>query len=406
MAKDDHIKTVTISSAKRELRLFIAAGESSGDALGAKLMQRLNEDARGRIRYLGVGGPLMQQHGLVSQFPMSDLAVMGPLSILPRLPRLINRVNRTVDAAVTAEPDALIVIDSQEFSHAVAKRFRRRRPKTPIIQYVSPTVWAWRPGRAQKMRRYIDHVLALLPFEPDVHERLGGPPCTYVGHPLIEKLPYIRGLDVTPLADRLGAQPGQPVLVVLPGSRRSEVSKLMAPFGDAITALRRGGVSPVVVIPIVEHVRDLVEAETRSWAVEPHIITGEDDKFRAFRIADAALAASGTVTLELALAGTPMVVAYKLDRVAWSLRFLMKAPSIVLANLVLGENVFPELLQDDVHGEKLAEAVLPLLKDTPARQAQLDGLARIPDKLLMADATPSEAAAAVVLRVVDARRAG
>lgn len=405
MVKDDHIKTVMISSAKKELRLFLVAGEHSGDALGAKLMQRLNEIARGRIRYLGVGGDLMQQHGLVSQFPISDVAIMGPLSILPRLPRLINRVNRTVEAAVTAEPDALIIIDSPEFTHPIAKRFRRRRPNVPIINYVSPSVWAWRPGRARKMRRYIDHVMALLPFEPAAHQRLGGPPCTYVGHPLIEKLPWIQSLDVTPLSDRLGASPGQPVLVVLPGSRRSEVGKLMASFGDAIAALRHKGVaSPVVVIPVVEHVRDLVEAETRRWPVQPHFVTSEDDKFRAFRIADAALAASGTVTLELALAGTPMVVAYKLDAIAWNLRFLMKAPSIVLANLVLGENVFPELLQDRANGETMADAIMPLLADTPERRSQTDGLARIPEKLLIAGASPSAAAAQLVLSVIDSAR--
>jgi lipid-A-disaccharide synthase len=404
MAKDDNIRTVTISSGKRELVLYVVAGEHSGDALGAKLMQRLNEDARGRVRYLGVGGALMQQHGLVSQFPIADVAVMGPLSILARLPRLINRVNRTADSAVSAQPDALIIIDSPEFTHPIAKRFRRRMPATPIINYVSPSIWAWRPGRARKMRRYVDHVLALLPFEPAAHERLGGPPCTYVGHPLIEKLPWIRALDATPLTERLNAAPGQPVLVVLPGSRRSEVAKLMGPFGDAIAALRAEGITPVVVVPVVEHVRDLIEQATATWAVEPHFVTTEDDKFRAFKIADAALAASGTVTLELALAGTPMVVAYRLDSVAWSLRFLMKARSIVLANLVLEENAFPELLQHDVNGQKLAATILPLLRDTPERRAQLAALERIPEKMQLHGASPSEIAARIVLSLADSGR--
>jgi lipid-A-disaccharide synthase len=404
MPKDDNIRSVTISSAKRELRIFVVAGEHSGDALGAKLMQRLNEDARGRIRYLGVGGELMQSQGLISQFPMSDVAVMGPLSILPRLPRIINRVNRTADAAVSAQPDALVIIDSPEFTHPIAKRFRRRCPNIPIIDYVSPSVWAWRPGRARKMRKYIDHVLALLPFEPEAHARLGGPPCTYVGHPLIEKLDWIRRLDTTPLTDRLGAQLGQPILVVLPGSRRSEVSKLMGPFGNTIAALRSRGVTPVVVLPVVDHVRDLVQAATATWAVEPVIVTSEEDKFRAFRVADAALAASGTVTLELALAGTPMVVAYRLDSVAWNLRFLMKAPSIVLANLVLGENAFPEFLQNEANGETLASAILPLLRDTPERRAQIDALDRIPGKMHYDGASPSEAAARIVLQLAEEGR--
>ncbi len=404
MAYDQVTRSVTISSSKRELRLFVVAGEHSGDALGAKLMQRLNEDARGRFRYLGVGGPLMQQHGLVSQFPLSDVAVMGPLSILPRLPRIINRVYRTVDAAIAAEPDAIVIIDSPEFTHPIAKRIRRKRPDIPIIDYVSPSIWAWRPGRAKKMARYIDHVLALLPFEPEAHQRLGGPPCTYVGHPLIEKLTDIRALDPKLLADRLQRADGQPVLVILPGSRRSEVSRLMEPFGAALVSLRARGINPMVIIPVVDSVRDLVLAGCASWPVEAQLVDGEDDKFRAFKLADAALAASGTVTLELALAGTPMVVAYKVDSVAWSLRFLANAPSIVLANLVLGANAFPEFLQDRVNGETLADAIQPLMSATEIRQLQLDALARIPDQMLLDGTTPSEAAARIVLDIAERGR--
>lgn len=404
MADDPEIRTRIISSAKRELCLFMVAGEHSGDALGAKLMERLNQNARGRIRYLGVGGELMQKHGLVSQFPLSDVAVMGPLSILPRLPKIIRRVYRTVDAVISAEPDALIIIDSPEFTHPIAKRVRRRRPAIPIIDYVSPSVWAWRPGRAAKMRRYIDHVMALLPFEPETHERLGGPPCTYVGHPLIEQKRWIDLLDPAPLASQLGISGQHPVLVVLPGSRRSEAEKLMRPFGDAIAALHARGVMPVVIVPVVDTVRDIVEAGVRTWPGTVHLVAGDYDKFRAFKLARAALAASGTVTLELALAGTPMVVAYKVDSVAWKLRFLMEAPSIVLANLVLGRNAFPEFLQDEVNGDTLAKAIHQLLDDTDYRALQLKALAEIPQRLLLVSGTPSEAAAAIVLSLADAGR--
>jgi lipid-A-disaccharide synthase len=404
MADDQHIRTMTISSSKRELLLFVVAGEHSGDALGAKLMERLNKEARGRVKYLGVGGALMEKHGLASQFPISDVAVMGPLSILPRLPRILRRVYRTVDAAVTAEPDAVIIIDSPEFTHPIAKRFRRKRPDIPVIDYVSPSVWAWRPGRAKKMRRYVDHVLALLPFEPAAHERLGGPPCTYVGHPLIEQKPWIDALDPAPLAERLGLLPQQPVLVVLPGSRRSEAGRLMQPFGETLAALRMRGVTPAVIIPVVENVRDLIEAAVAHWSVPVHLVTGDDDKFRAFKLANAALAASGTVTLELALAGTPMVVAYKMDSVAWSFRFLMKAHSIVLANLVLGRNAFPEFLQEAVNGETLADAIAPLLAETDTRKMQLVALGEIPARLLLPDTTPSEAAARIVLELAEKGR--
>jgi lipid-A-disaccharide synthase len=381
-----------------ELRLFLVAGEHSGDALGAKLMAALNRRFMGRIRYLGVGGQAMEREGLVSQFPLEEVAVMGPLSILKRLPRIVRRVYGTAGAVVAGEPDVLVIIDSPEFTHPIARRVRRRRPHIPIIDYVSPSVWAWRAGRARKMRRYVDHVLALLPFEPAAHLRLGGPACTYVGHPLIERLEWLEALDPRPLSQRLGLDPRRAVLVVLPGSRPSEVGRLMEPFGDAVRSLLEKGPAPEVIVPAVSSVRALIEEGLKSWPLCPHLIEGEDDKFRAFKLAAAALAASGTVTLELALAGTPMVVAYRVDPLAARLRFLLKVPSVVLANLVLGENAFPELLQEACTGERLAGALLPLLAETPERAAQVEALARIPGRLRIEGPSPSDAAADIVLR--------
>ena len=385
-------------AARHDLRLFLIAGEHSGDALGSGLMAALNAQRKGRIHYLGVGGEGMEREGLASQFPLSDVAVMSPLSILPRLPRLISRVRRTAKAAIAAEPDAVVIIDAPEFTHPIAKRIRKRAPQIPIIDYVSPSVWAWRPGRARKMRAYVDHVLALLPFEPQAHRDLGGPPCTYVGHPLIERLDAMRSLDPYALADRLRLEERRPVLVVLPGSRSSEVGRLMAPFGEAVDLLFARGLAPQVIIPVVPHVRELIEAKLKSWRVRPHLIEGEDDKLAAFKLAHAALAASGTVTLELALAGTPMVVAYRVDPVMSALRFLVKVPSVVLANLVLGEKAFPEFLQEDCTPENLASAVELLLKDTFERRGQLAALARIPQRMLLRQGgSPSEAAAEIVL---------
>ena len=385
------------------LRVFLVAGEQSGDALGAGLMAALNARLGSRVTFAGVGGDLMREQGLESLFPLADVAVMGPLSILPRLPRIIRRVHRTVDAAISAAPDVVVIIDSPEFTHAIARRIRRRCPAIPIIDYVSPSVWAWRPGRARRMRRYVDHVLALLPFEPEVHQRLGGPPCSYVGHPLIERRPWLDALDPGPLSERLGLAADRPVLVVLPGSRSSEVGRLMQPFGKALGVLAARRLAPQVIIPAVPHVRAQIEAALESWPVRPHLIAGEADKFRAFKLATAALAASGTATLELALAGVPAVVAYKVDAIAAQLRFLVKVPSIVLANLVLGENVYPEFIQENCSPEKLAEAVAPLLADTPERGRQLGLLARIPERLAVAARSPSDAAAEIVIRY--ARRA-
>ncbi|MEJ2227597.1 MAG: lipid-A-disaccharide synthase [Alphaproteobacteria bacterium] len=387
----------------RVRRIFIVAGEHSGDQLGGKLMAAMKEKSEIPIIFTGVGGEAMEAQGLHSIFPLADVAVMGPLAILARLPKLVRRVYRAVGACLKAEPDALVIIDSPEFTHPIAKRIRKRKPLVPIINYVSPTVWAWRPGRARKMRPYVDHLMALLPFEPDVHRQLGGPLCTYVGHPLIERLDWIKGLDAGELSSRLGLDPAKPVLVVLPGSRSSEVVRLMQPFGEAVRqAMERVGPCEVL-LPVVSSVRHLVEAGLESWPVRPHLLEGEIDKFKAFRLAKAAVAASGTVTLELAVAGVPMAVAYKVDLLAWQLRHLMKAPSIVLANLVLGENAFPEFIQKDCTGESLARAIAPLLSDTPERGVQAEALRRIVGKMVLEnDVTPSARAAETVLAAIDA----
>ncbi len=379
-------------------RIFAVAGEHSGDVLGGKLLEALKEKCGGEaFAFSGVGGEHMEAAGLRSIFPLSDVAVMGPAAIVARLPKLVRRVYRTVDAALAFNPDALIIIDSPEFTHPIAKRVRKRRPGIPIVDYVSPSVWAWRPGRARKMKPYVDHLLALLPFEPEAHARLGGPECTYVGHPLIERAAWIDGLDRESLRARLGLNPGLPILAVLPGSRASEISRLMQPFGETIGMLKRQ-LGPVeLILPAVLSVRPLIEEALRGWPQRPHLVEGDEDKFTAFRIAQAALAASGTVTLELAVAGTPMVVAYRVDRLAARLRFLLKVHSFVLANLVLGENAFPEFMQEDCTPEKLSTALKPLLLNSPERSAQLSALGKIRERMFLPEGTPSGKAAEVVL---------
>lgn len=390
------------AGANRDYRIALIAGEHSGDALGAKLIEALNRATGGRARYAGVGGEHMAAAGFTSIFPLDEVAVMGPMSIVPRLPRIVRRVYNAVDATIAFAPDAVVIIDSPEFTHPIAKRIRKRLPSVPIIDYVSPSVWAWRPGRAARMRAYVDRVMALLPFEPEAHRRLGGPACTYVGHPMIERYDAIRAETGATLRERLQLDASRPVVVVLPGSRPSEVVRLMRPFGEAVARLGAKGRAPQVILPAVASVRRLIDAGIADWPLQPHIVTGEADKVAAFRLADAALAASGTVTLELALAGTPMVVAYRVDAIAARLRFLLKVPSIVLANLVLGENAFPEFIQEACTGEKLAGAIAPLLTDSPERRAQLAALARVPGRMLLDHGTPSERAAEVVLASIPA----
>ncbi|MGH1417429.1 MAG: lipid-A-disaccharide synthase [Hyphomicrobiaceae bacterium] len=398
--RSDHQRQ-TLVAPGTPLKLFLVAGEHSGDALGAKLITALRDEWNGEdLELQGVGGPLMAGEGLASLFPLDEVAVMGPVAILKALPRIVRRVYQTVDAAKAFKPDVIVIIDSPEFTHPIAKRLRRALPDVPIIDYVSPSVWAWRSGRAAKMAAYIDHVLALLPFEPEAHRRLGGPACTYIGHPLIERIEWLRALDPEPLKQRLQLTSQNPVLVVLPGSRGSEIAKLMAPFGDTLCELQRLGVRPQVVLPAVRSKYDMIEELARDWPVAPHIVTGEDDKFRAFKLADAALAASGTVTLELGMSRVPMVVAYRVEKAATVVRYLLKIPSVVLANLVLGEEPFPEFLQEHCIATKMAPALLELIQETPARRRQLEALDAIPAAMASLTKHPSETAAKVVLSYI------
>jgi lipid-A-disaccharide synthase len=380
------------------LRLFLIAGEHSGDALGARLMAALAVLRPNGVTFQGVGGPKMAAAGLSSVFDMSEIAVMGPAAIVAQLPHLIRKINEATRAALAAEPDVVVIIDAPEFTHRVAKKIRRARPEVPIVDYVSPSVWAWRPWRARKMRAYVDEVLALLPFEPGVHERLGGPPCTYVGHPLAERRPWIAALDSEPLARRLGLAPDRQPLLVLPGSRRSVINRLWGPFSATLWELHTRGHRLELIVPVVESTRALVEERIEGWPPFPvHIVEEEVDRFRAFKLARAALAASGTATLELALAGCPMIVSYRVDRLALVFRDLVKPPHFALANLVLGERAFPELMQESCVPQELAPALEALLADTPEREAQLAALARVPAMMSTGATLPAIAAARRVL---------
>ncbi|RVU17136.1 lipid-A-disaccharide synthase [Methylobacterium oryzihabitans] len=376
-------------------RIWLVAGEESGDQLGAKLIRSLRAASPGPLAVAGVGGDAMAAEGLTSLFPLEDVAVIGYLAVAARIRLLMRRIRQTVAACVAARPDVLVIIDSPGFTHAVASRVRKRLPDLPVVDYVSPSVWAWRPWRAKTMRGYIDHVLALLPFEPEAHGRLGGPACTYVGHPLIERLAELR-----PGPDDLRAREGgTPVLAVLPGSRRSEIERLMPVFGAALAQVRARGHAFAVELPAVARHRALIERLAASWPVRPRLVDGEAEKHATFRRARAALAASGTVTLELALAGVPMVVAYRVAKIEEVIvRRLIQVPTIVLPNLILGENAIPELIQAECNPERLAAALAPLLPDGPARAAQAAALTRLDAAMRLPDGDdPSRSAARIVL---------
>jgi lipid-A-disaccharide synthase len=385
---------MSAASPSQALRIFLVAGEESGDRLGAALMRALKQ-RHDKMTFTGVGGLEMAQEGLVSPFPISDLAIMGFNAVARKLPLIFRRIRETAASVVAQKPDVLVIIDSPDFTHRVARRVRKAAPSIPIVDYVSPSVWAWRPGRARSMRRYVDHVLALLPFEPEVHRRLGGPPCSYVGHPLAETASLLRPSETEAASRR--ADP--PLLLVLPGSRSSEIKRLLGIFAKTVESLGRGLGPLDIVIPTVRHLEPTLRNETSGWAQSPRIVVDAQEKQAAFRVARAALAKSGTVTLELAVAGVPMVTAYKVTAFeAPILRRVIKAPSAILANLVLGDNVVPEFMQEDCTVENLAQALLPLFSDSPQRKRQLDAFARLDAVMEIGVAHPSARAAEIVLR--------
>jgi lipid-A-disaccharide synthase len=389
--------TAQTQSSAQPLSIFVVAAEESGDALGAALARALVTTEDG-VRLSGVGGTAMAANGIVSPFSIHELAIIGVTAIPRRLPTILRRIRETADLIIKARPQALVIIDSPDFTHRVARRVRRFAPQIPILDYVSPSVWAWRAGRARAMRKYVDHVLAILPFEPAAHRRLGGPPCSYVGHPLVERIS-----DLRPSPDearRRLAEP--PIILALPGSRSSEIRRLAAIFGAALERLA-ARIGPIeVVMPTVANVAPQLRHAVAGWAVRPRVVVEAAEKWAAFRNARAALAASGTVTLELALSGVPMVAAYRLDFIeaviARAIRLQARLPSVILANLVIGENVVPELLQEECTPDKLADALLPIVRDTEQRRRQVEAFRRLDEIMLIGCPPPSAQAAAIVLQ--------
>jgi len=383
-------------------KIFLIATEESGDRLGANLMKVLRQRLGDAVLFEGVGGRAMAREGLESLFPIEELSIIGLAAVVTQLPKILGLIKETAAVVIEASPDILVIIDSPDFTHRVAKRVRAGDPRIPIVDYVSPSVWAWRPGRARAMLKYVDHVLALLPFEPEAYHRLRGPPCTYVGHPLTEQLSSLR-----PNADEARRRAETPpVLLVLPGSRRSEIRHHMAVFGQAVARLQEQGVTFELVLPTMPHLQEAVVEAVKGWPVQPQVVIGEQEKRAKFRIAHAALAKSGTVTLELALAGVPMVTAYRTGTMeAWILRRAIKVNSVILANLVIGENVIPEFLQEDCTPEKLAAALREVLSASDLRRKQLEAFAKIDGILSTGNQPPSARAADIVLATMwQARR--
>jgi lipid-A-disaccharide synthase len=381
----------------KTLRLFIVSGEHSGDALAASLVRELRRRGYNldNLEILGVGGEQMAVEGMTSLFPQSDIAVMGVAAVIGRLPLLARRISETVKAVVAAKPDLLLTIDSPDFGLRVAARVRKKAPDIPTVHWVCPSVWAWRPWRARAMRPYIDRILALLPFEPKALAELGGPPTLFVGHPLIEQLAELRP---SPVEATQRNRADAPEILLLPGSRRSEISRLLPVFGEVVRRVAAQVPTARFILPTVPHLEQAVRDAVRRWQPVPEVLTSHDDKRAAFRRARVALAASGTVTLELALSGVPTVAAYRVS--VWEAivaRRVVRVPSVLLPNLILESKAMPEFLQQDATVGNLTEALLALVPDGAARRHQLDAFAKLEIRMRGHSGSPSEHVADAIL---------
>jgi lipid-A-disaccharide synthase len=375
--------------------IYLMAGEPSGDALGARLMAALKHRSGGAVRFAGVGGPLMQAEGLDSLFPMEEISVMGMAEVLPRLKLVLRRIRETVADIKTRQPDVLIGIDAPGFTFRVQKKlgpsFRGLR-----VHYVAPTVWAWKPGRAKKAAPLLDQLLVLLPFEPPLFES-HGLATGFVGHPVIES-----GADAGDgpgFRARHGIAPGARLVCLLPGSRAGEVSRMMPVMREAAGMLADRFPDIAFVLPTVPAMAERVRQAVADWPIRPVIVEGMADKYDAFAASDAAMAASGTVSLELAMAGVPTVIGYRMHPITWRLvKAMVRVQFASIVNLLLEREAVPELLQGACTPRRLAEGTARLLEEPKAAAAQRKACAEAMAMLRDADMRPSDKAADIILK--------
>ncbi len=387
------------------MNIYLVAGEPSGDKLGAALMaglKSINPD----IGFAGVGGPLMEAEGLDSLFPMEELSVMGLAEVLPKLRHLFKRRDEVVSHVLLAQPDILLTIDSPDFCLRVARKVSDKSPHIATVHYVAPTVWAWRPERAEKMAKIIDHVLALFPFEPPLMEATGMT-CEFVGHPVVSE-PVATDADVRQFRRTYGLGDA-PVILALPGSRLGEVSRLADRFGQALREVVAQNPTARIVVPTVPSVAGKVHELVKKWPGVPIILDPRDvdpDQFAskkraAFKAAHVALAASGTVSLELAAAGTPMVIAYDMN---WFSRKViaskMLIDTVTLVNIVSGTRAVPEFLGDACKAPDIARALNALMKDEHEREAQLAACSETMNRLGLGGDPPGLRAALSVYDLI------
>jgi lipid-A-disaccharide synthase len=375
--------------------VYLVAGEPSGDALGGPLMAALKDKTGGRIAFAGVGGDAMMAQGLPSLFPMSELTLMGAAEILPHLPNLLRRLKDTAADIRRARPGVVVTIDSPDFNFRLAKRLKRTG--IPIVHYVAPSVWAWRPGRARKLAGLVDHLMTLLPFEPPYFNR-ENLAATFVGHP-VTRTGAGKGEGARFRAER-GIDAATPLLCVLPGSRHGETSRLLPVFGAVVASLDLPGLE--IALPVAPAVAGEVKRAAANWPVKVHFVETEPAKFDAFAASTAALAASGTVALELALARLPTVIAYAMNPLSgWVAKRLIRLDHVSLINVLLKREIMPEFLLERCRDDYIAPVVRRLLTDERLRARQIEAFGEAASMLGGVGPTPSQRAADVVLDVLD-----
>ena len=378
--------------------IFLIAGEPSGDLIASRLMIALKRRTGDRIRFAGIGGPLMAEQGLESLFPYSELSLMGFLEVVPHIARLLGRIRDTARTARRLRPAAFVSVDVPGFALRVARRLKG--VGFPLIHYVAPTVWAYRAGRAAEIAGYLDHVLCLFPFEPPYFEA-EGLDASFVGHPLIEE--PIGEADGPRFRKRHGIDPELPVIAALPGSRASELRRHEPVFAETVRALARRIENLRVLVPTLPQNRTTVDAKTASWGAPVTVVEGKAEKYAAFAASDVALTASGMATLELALAAVPMVVCYRVNPLTAEIaRRILIAPHIAMPNIIADRRAAPEFVQRDCSSERLVPAIEELLRDVSQRRDQIESFGEIATRLGRGGPPPSERAAEAVLNVIEA----
>lgn len=376
---------------KKPLRIYFVIGEVSGDTLGVELLNGFDA-LNVEVEPLGIGGPKMQARGLSSLFDISEIAVMGLSGVVVKLPNILKRARNVAKDIIEKKPDAIVLIDSPEFAKQVAKRVKKSLPNVPVIKYVCPSVWAWRQHRAKTMKNYIDHILAILPFEPELLKKLEGPSATYVGHPLARLAGIVTVKDKKTPNDI-------PNVLLMPGSRRGEISRLLPIIKSSVCVLEKRGNKYNYILPAVPHLAQEIREEVASWSQKITIIEGEEAKLKAYKKADLAIATSGTAILELAMYMIPCISIYKLDKALNAIRFIIKAWTAALPNLIADKVIIPERFNEYAHPEYISRLAEDLLVDGPERNAQLQGFKLVHQRMKQKQ-DPAQIAAGVILKLI------